>query len=59
MNEAEYAVLTAPVDMTKEDVQNRAKNVDVNVVATKTLTTVRSRLKRPSRLLQPAPAKTN
>ena len=25
MNEAEYAVLTAPVDMTKEDVQNRSK----------------------------------
>ena len=25
MNEAEYAVLTAPVDMTQEDVQNRSK----------------------------------
>ncbi|MED5319928.1 MAG: tRNA pseudouridine(54/55) synthase Pus10 [Candidatus Thermoplasmatota archaeon] len=25
MNEAEYSVLTAPVDMTKEDVQNRSK----------------------------------
>ena len=58
MNEAEYAVLTAPVDMTKEDVQNRSKNDGVSAGATKT-PTARSPSKPPSKCLQADRARAN
>ena len=58
MNEAEYAVLTAPVDMTKEDVQTEARSDADSAEATR-VPTAPNRWRPPLRCLLPGPAKPN